>query len=221
MRNTSGSLTAQHFGFIDNTSSLGQEDFNKVTFDYDPAGRLLIKTDQLGDSATYNYDLVGRLEQRDYRTAIDSPAGPIADSDVFTYDNLGRILTATSGRYLNLVTMAYNDAGRLKDETLRISNVDYTVGLEYNSRGQLWKMTYPDNSVVERTYTDRGQLFEVKLDGTIESTNAYDGAGRRLNCHLCKWNGFDVQLPRWRCAQQRWQHSSRRWRLSTTGRRSR
>ncbi len=35
------------------------------------------------------------------------------DSDTFTYDRAGRMLTALSGRYANTVTLAYDHAGRL------------------------------------------------------------------------------------------------------------
>jgi len=35
---------------------------------------------------------------KDYRTLANSPSGKIADSDTFTFDATGRMLTAISGR---------------------------------------------------------------------------------------------------------------------------
>ena len=67
-------------------SGVGTAGYGIVEFTYDPARRVQRKTDQLGDTVTYVFDLAGRLLQRDYRTRTNSPSGPIADSDVFTYD---------------------------------------------------------------------------------------------------------------------------------------
>ena len=63
-----------------------------------------------------NYDLAGRLTSRDYRTLANSPSGTIADTDAFTYDKAGRMLTAVSGRYSNTVTYIFDAAGRKKTE---------------------------------------------------------------------------------------------------------
>ncbi|MEZ6135095.1 MAG: hypothetical protein R3C53_09320 [Pirellulaceae bacterium] len=82
----------------------------------DDAGRVLRKQDAKGDTVTFNYDLAGRLSQRDYRTKVNSPSGTIADSDVFTYDKASRMLTAASGRYSNTVTYTYDTAGRKATE---------------------------------------------------------------------------------------------------------
>src|SRR5690606_6803214 len=84
--------------------SPGASTYGIVTFTNDPAGRVLRKQDQKGDTCTYGYDLAGRLTRRDYRTLANSPSGTSADSDVFTYDKASRMLTAASGRYSNTVT---------------------------------------------------------------------------------------------------------------------
>jgi len=158
--------------------SSGSSTYGIVEFDYDNAGRLEVKTDQLGDTVSFVYDLAGRLERRDYRTKTNSPSGSIADSDEFTYDKAGRMLTAESGRYSNTTSMTYDMAGRLEDESLEIGTRTYTVSREYNELGQLSKLTYPDGTEVDRTYTDRGQLHLVKYDSTTIDTRVYDVGGR-------------------------------------------
>ena len=187
--NERGEKTSEEFPGHNDQSNPGQETFNKVAFQYDPAGRLSLKTDQLGDTVTYKYDLAGRLENREYRTAANSPNGTIADTDTFTYDHAGRMLTAASGRYVNTVTMAYDDAGRLESEELDINSKQYTTTRKYNNLGQLEKLFYPDgNTVVERQYTHRGQLEKVLVDYDGESNgaaaieemvNTFDPGGRR------------------------------------------
>ena len=76
--------------YPDHTSgtSVGQTGYGIVTFVYDNSGRVLRKQDQLGDTVTYNCDLVGRMTSRNYRTAANSPSGTIADTDTFTFDLL-------------------------------------------------------------------------------------------------------------------------------------
>ena len=156
----------------------GAATYGIVEFSFDDAGRVEMKTDQNGDTVTFNYDLAGRMTKRDYRLKANSPSGTIADSDTFTFDKAGRTLTAVSGRYSNTVTMTYDMAGRLDDESLTISGKTYTVSNEYNDLGQLHKQTYPDSTVVERAYTDRGQLYTVKYGSNIEDTRTYDVGGR-------------------------------------------
>ncbi len=157
----------------------GDSTYGKVKFFYDPAGRMIRREDQEGDTVTFNHTMIGSITSRDYRTKANSPSGTIADSDTFTFDAVGRMLTAVSGRYSNTVTMTYDNEGRLKDESLTIASRTYTVTRGYDSLGRLSQLTYPNGSVVERTYTDRSQLHTVKYLGTTVDTRTYDD-GRRL-----------------------------------------
>jgi RHS repeat-associated protein len=54
----------------------------------------------------------------------------------------------------------------------------YTTGLDYDAAGQLVEYTYPDGSVVARSYSDRGQLYQTSFDSTVIDTRAYDDGGR-------------------------------------------
>lgn len=156
----------------------GSSTYGIVTFTNDDAGRVLRKQDQSGDTVTHTYDLAGRMTQRDYRTAANSPSGTIADSDTFTYDAASRLLTAVSGRYSNTVTHTYDTAGRKKTEALTISGQTYTITSGYNNRGELTSLTYPDSTAVTRSYTDRGQLYQLTHAGTTIDTRTYDNGGR-------------------------------------------
>ncbi len=172
-----GKLTEQ---YPDHTggSSVGATGYGIVTFTLDAAGHVSRKQDQKGDTVTFNYDLAGRLTSRDYRAAANSPSGTIADSDQFSYDKAGRIVTAYSGRYSNTIGYSYDTAGRQKTESLTIGGQTYTTTTEYNVRGELTKYTYPDSIVVDRTYTARGELYQIKHAGTTIDTRAYDNCGR-------------------------------------------
>ena len=159
-------------------SAVGTPGYGIVQFAFDPAGRMFRKTDQLGDTVTMNYNLASQMHQRDYRTLANSPTGTIADSDTFTFDSAGRMLSATSGRYSNVVGMTYDFAGRLATELLTIANQTYNVGHEFDTLGRPFKTTYPDGTIVERTFNDRGQLNQTKYAGLVVDTRSYDIGGR-------------------------------------------
>jgi len=159
-------------------TSPGDAGYGQIQFAYDPAGRLQWKTDQLGDTVTFAYDMANRLLQRDYRLKANSPSGPIADSDSFTYDPAGRMLTATSGRYSNTVAQTYDPLGRLETESLTIAGQTYTTTRAYDPRSQLAQLTYPDGTQVDRAYTARGQLSTVSYAGNVVDTRTYDPGGR-------------------------------------------
>ena len=86
---------------------------------------------------------------------------------------------SVSGRYTNTVVMSYDEAGRLETEDLTIAGQTYSVQREYDSLSRLSKMIYPaTTSFVERDYTDRGQLNQIKYTGNVVDTRTYDPGGR-------------------------------------------
>jgi RHS repeat-associated protein len=116
--------------------------------------------------------------QKDYRTLANSPSGPIADSDVFTFDKAGRMLTAVSGRYTNTVTNVFDPMGRHQQEKLTVAGQTYTITHDFDSLGRPFKMTYPDGTITEKSFTDRGQLYQTKYAGSVIDTRTYDDGGR-------------------------------------------
>jgi RHS repeat-associated protein len=159
-------------------TSAGDLGYGIVETVIDEFRRPLRKVDQQGDTVTLDYDLAGRLLQRDYRTRANSPSGTITDSDQFTYDAAGRMLTATSGRYGNVVSLNYDEAGRKASESLTVGGQSYTTSVGFDNVGRHSSMTYPSGALVQRTYTNRGQLYEVKDGGSVIDTRTYDLAGR-------------------------------------------
>ncbi len=55
---------------------------------------MIRREDQKGDTVTFNHTMAGTITSRNYRTKANSPSGTIADSDTFTFDNLGRMMDA-------------------------------------------------------------------------------------------------------------------------------
>jgi len=160
-------------------SAVGTDGYGVTKCSYDALGRRNVCTDQAGDTRTYNCDLAGRLLSCDYRTAPNSPAGGIADTDSYAYDRQSRVLTATSGRSNNARAITYDSAGRTSTESLTVAGHTYTTALDYDNVGRQAQITYPNGKVLNRTYTDRHQLEQLTYDGSVVDTRSYDN-GMRL-----------------------------------------
>jgi RHS repeat-associated protein len=153
----------------------GDLDHGIVTMEYDSKGRLEKRSDQKGNSVTHNYDAAGRMTSRDYRQHGSSS---VVDTDTFTFDANGRMLTAVSGRYSNTVTLVYDNAGRKSSEAIAIAGKTYTTSYTYDAASKVTSMTYPHGSVVDRSYNSRSLLDEVELDSSSVDIRTYDNAGR-------------------------------------------
>ena len=111
------------------------------------------------------------------------PTGPPTDFDEFTFDAASRLLTATKGRYSNTVALTYDDGGRLASESLTAFGQTYTVSAGqvgsagqtsssgYDAAGRRVSQTFPDGTLLEKTFTSRGQLKKTKVSGTVSSKN--------------------------------------------------
>jgi len=161
-----------------NGSNFGDPNNGIELFEYDAASRTIRVTDQNGDTKTSNWDMANRLLSEDYRTLANSPSGTISDSDTFEYDDAGRVIKATSGRYSNVVEATFDEAGRSKTESLIVGGNTYTSTRNYDEANRNIELIYPDGSVVERTFTNRNQLQTVLLNTNLIHTRTYDNGGR-------------------------------------------
>lgn len=147
-----------------------------VSFAWDAAGRARNKLDQASNTIAYVFDMANRLTSRTY---------PDTNNDTFTYDLASRMLTAASARYNNTVTRTYDAAGRLTADNLTVASTTYAVGIGYDNADRNISITYPDSSVVNRTYTNRDQLYQVQYtpsggSASTVATRAYDDGMRLL-----------------------------------------
>jgi RHS repeat-associated protein len=168
--------------YPDHTGGIpGAANYGIMNFTIDPAGRLLRKQDQEGNTFTFEYDLANRIHQRKYRRPENSPFGTVSDCDTFTFDKMRRVLSATSGRYGNEVTFTYDSAGRTTTEYLNISGKQYPTTIAYNTRNEVSSITYPNGDLLDFAYWATGRLKEVKRNGISRLTRSYDDCGRLQN----------------------------------------
>lgn len=160
---------------------------NKYTLiSFDARSRRKSTSDRISAATNFAYTALGQLlslTDAENQTTANSPAGTVADTDAFTFDRAGRMLTAVSGRYANTVGYSFDPVGRKASESLTISARTYSVGSEYNARNELSKYTYPDGSISDRSYHATGALNQLKLDGSTVSTRVYDD-GRRMTSEV-------------------------------------
>ena len=88
------------------------------------------------------------------------------------------MLTGVKGLYANTVAMAYDAGGRKASESLTIAGQTYTTETAYDTAGRVSQLTYPDGSVVARTYDSRNLLSTISLAGTNIDSRSYDTGGR-------------------------------------------
>ena len=75
-----------------------------------------------------------------------------------------RMLTGVKGLYSNTVGMTYDTGGRKATESLTIAGQTYTTGTAYDTAGRVSQLTYPDGSVVARTYDSRNLLCRQPIE---------------------------------------------------------
>ncbi|MBA3845675.1 MAG: RHS repeat protein, partial [Planctomycetes bacterium] len=142
---------------------------DRRTYTYDAARRLLTRADQSGVVMTYGHDAASRLVSR---------RGSDGAADTFAYDDAGRLISAISGPYRTRVERFYNAVGQLDREVQDLGDVRATLDYRYDLAGRPVEVVYPDGRVVSRSFTERGQLHEVRLGGSAVATRHYDAGGR-------------------------------------------
>lgn len=154
---------------------------NERSYTYDPGRRLLTRT-EAGVVTTYAHDHANRLISRTYSDGA---------VDTLGYDHAGRLTQAVSSRYGITIDRQFDAAGRLLTEWQRLDGQSYPVSYGYDSANRTTRVTYPDGRVVTRTFTNRNQLQDVRLDGGLVATRSYDASGRVMTTAL--GNGLTEQ----------------------------
>src|SRR5439155_13392860 len=95
----------------------------------------------------------------------------------YTYDTLSRLAGKTYSDATHAVTYAYDNSGRL----LTADNGTDALSWTYNLAGEvLTEGSTKNGSTVAYTYDDGGNRIELKLDGTLFVSYAYDDAARLI-----------------------------------------
>jgi RHS repeat-associated protein len=147
-------------------------DNSRETWTYDIGGRIITSTTRASQMKTFSYDAQGRL-------VAEVWADHAAPDSRYTYTTLGQLATLDNG--VAAVIYTYDAVGRVTSETsTRAGQAPLTVGQGYDaSTGRRATLTYPSGAVASQTYSPRGEIASLSLDGASAATFGYDLAGQR------------------------------------------
>lgn len=140
---------------VKETNATGQA----TTYGYDDAGRRTSLLRPTGVKITYEYDPGGRLLLRQSYRSDNS----VELADRFVWDDGNRLAGWTTNNASS--TSSYDDAGRLLSETVTIDGVNLARTYTYHANGQVKTYVGPDGVVVSYSYNGNGQLARVDLPG--------------------------------------------------------
>lgn len=133
--------------------------FGSWTYTFDHFGNLTSSVSPNGITTSYTYDDLNRVLTED----ADSAAGT---EITYVYDTctngVGRLCSATvnSGA---VTEYTYDPLGRVSEETKTIDSVEYVTGYEYDRRGNLASVIYPDESQTNYYLNTSGQVETVEF----------------------------------------------------------
>ncbi|MEM1165451.1 MAG: RHS repeat-associated core domain-containing protein [Planctomycetota bacterium] len=170
---------------------LAPSSFGGFASGYNTVGNITALTDARGVKQTLAYDLNNRLETRVIDTSALTPAQQAsfggALSESFTYDGLGRILTADNFRQSNFtdpiaeVARAYGSRSNLFEEKIKIGgDPARTVAYVHDTANNQTRCTYPSGRQVSRAYDQLNRLIGIDegfLYSSSVTTNDIAGYG--------------------------------------------
>jgi RHS repeat-associated protein len=150
-------------------------DGNYVEFTYNEVGLRTKRVDQRGIIITYAYD-------KSYNLIEKSAIGNEIDNatETFTYDGLGRMLTATkvvNNNTVSLLELVYNDLSHVTEvNEILFGGSTKTTHYTYDQAGLLTSITYPNGTVVNVTPDWSGRIDTLKLSSQTIAVYKYIGS---------------------------------------------
>lgn len=146
-----GNLTQITYDNLGRKKSLIDPNVGTWTYVYDKSGNLTQQTDGNGQITTWTYDNMSRVISR--------------SGEAYTYDNatnangLGRLAKAVypGGQ----AEWKYDELGRELEFVKTVNAVPFQVQRDYDDLDRVTRVQYPDQSGVEFTYNDAGQVETV------------------------------------------------------------
>lgn len=151
---------------------------NKEQFGYDANSNLTSYTARSGGVINYGYDNLNRQ--------IFLGSSLLADRS-YTYDLLGRQLTATFTSGGQGVTNQYDALGRVTSSSSNVGGTAHAMSYQYDLAGRRSRLTWWDGFYVNYDRLVTGELSAVRTSSSTLATFNYDSLGRRTS--LTRGNG--------------------------------
>jgi RHS repeat-associated protein len=167
------------------TSTIPETGYNVTSFTYTDFGAVATKINPRvlpGTSTpittTYSYDPLARLSDITYndgtpevKFSFGAPGAP--------NNGGGRLISTSDGT--GSKSYQYDPMGRISQVTQIVAGVPYSINYDYNSAGELRRLTYPSGRVVDEKYDPMGRFAEVDNNGSaVYSATSYNAAGQIL-----------------------------------------
>jgi RHS repeat-associated protein len=149
-------------------------------YGYDASGNVTSFRNRAGQMIYASYDNLNRLISKDL------PNTYLYESDAsFTYDNLGRMVSATASVSNVITSFTYDALGRKISEG---NNYHGTTSFQYDVAGRRTSMTWKDGFYVTYEHLVTGETSVIRENGsTALASFGYDDLGRRTS--LTRGNG--------------------------------
>jgi len=179
-------LTAYAYDGFDRLSQTFFPSLNKGVHDsdgsdyeqlnYDANGNVLSRRVRSGAVIGYSYDHLNRMTHK---------GGPLADRD-YSYDNLGRLLSATFSTGGLGVTNTWDALGRLTSSSSNVSGTAETFSYGYDLAGRRTSVAYPPaagvpNLTATYNYLTTGEVSSIVDGATSLASYTYDLLGNRAS----------------------------------------
>ncbi|MBT3022141.1 MAG: hypothetical protein KUF77_04495 [Candidatus Thiodiazotropha sp. (ex Lucina aurantia)] len=185
--------TLYNFDPVGNLTRVTQPDGSFISYDYDPAHRLIGMEDNQGNRIDYTLDAMGNhLSEQ-----VSDPNGTLTRNQQRVYDELGQVqqlidsqnnntaysydangnLTQTTDAKLNPTAQTYDALDRLKQQTDALTG---TTQYTYDAQDNLASVTDPNGLTTTYNYDGLGNLISQTSPDTGTTTYTYDEAGNRL-----------------------------------------
>ena len=173
--------TTYTYDDLDRIKKITYPDSNDIDFEYNPAGKVIKRTDQRGIVTQYTYDSTYNMLAK----YVDGNSATNDANEIFTYTGLGRILTATkqvAGQgTISETEFVYNDIGKITEanEALFGNDPPLEIRYTYDQAGHPNSVKYPKQSpevVINITPDWQGRVKTLKLGATTLVTYKYVGS---------------------------------------------
>lgn len=163
--------TTTVYDSLDRVWSVTSPDRGTLTHEYGVGLWLAHTTDANGVVTSYIYDDLGRVQQKitagkeTVTFSYDDPAS-VNGSGRLTAVNVvphGQAAPSSSNAF------SYTPSGDVQTNVVTIDGHTYTLASAFDPMRRLRALTYPDGTVLSRSYDAQGQLSQLKIGGTVHA----------------------------------------------------
>lgn len=148
------------------TSAVGTSRERQTVYEYNGKGRLIRKTNSLGQITQYFYDSRDRLNRE---------ISPLGNIKTYKYNAAGLKTSATNARG-HEVQWSYNELGR---EVKKTDAKGQIYERSYDISGRLWKLIGPNGLVYQYEYDGNGRKTALVYPDGSRETWSYNAVGKK------------------------------------------